>query len=251
MSRVLIVEDDAAMAAALRDGFEFEGYTVSLAGDGAEALRLASDADLIVLDVMLPKLSGLDVCKRIRKEGNPVPIIMLTARGQEIDKVLGLKSGADDYVTKPFGFMELLARVEAVLRRARGAVKQAGACRFGDVEVDFARCEASKAGRPVDLFRWQLRYLKKQGYRSLKISELDQYLEGRLELDGPARERRSHRWIVSRFELPGPRPGHPERPPGDACRRTGHLGCVGLHVRNYDCRWSLVLGCRRPRIRND
>src|ERR1051325_924130 len=119
MSRVLIVEDDASMAVALRDGFEFEGYNVTMAKDGATGFRLATekDLDVIILDVMLPQMSGLDVCKKLRNAGNNIPIILLTARGQEIDKVLGLKTGADDYVTKPFSFLELMARVEAVLRR--------------------------------------------------------------------------------------------------------------------------------------
>ncbi len=121
MTRVLIVEDDESMSVALRDGFRYEGYSVTVAKDGEAGLNLATSdpPDLILLDVMLPKMTGLDICKQLRSNGNGVPIIMLTARGQEIDKVLGLKLGADDYITKPFGFMELLARAEAVLRRAR------------------------------------------------------------------------------------------------------------------------------------
>lgn len=162
MPKVLIVEDDESMAAALRDGFEYEGYTVLLAKDGAEGLRLATEAspDLLVLDVMLPKMSGLDVCKKIRAGGNSLPIIMLTARGQEIDKVLGLRTGADDYVTKPFGFMELMARVEAVLRRTSGKPGVSGSQSFGDVEVDFTRCEARKAGKPIELSARELRLLE-------------------------------------------------------------------------------------------
>jgi DNA-binding response OmpR family regulator len=120
MSRVLVVEDDPAMSVALRDGFEFEKHTVDMASDGEEGYRLASrgDHDVVILDVMLPRKSGLDVCRELRKSGVNTPVIMLTARGQEIDKIVGLKLGADDYVTKPFSFMELLARVEAVLRAA-------------------------------------------------------------------------------------------------------------------------------------
>jgi DNA-binding response OmpR family regulator len=146
MPRVLIVEDDEAMAVALRDGFAYEGYEVKLATDGAEGLRLAEEGnhDLIVLDVMLPKMSGLDVCKRIRRNGSKVPVIMLTARGQEIDKVLGLKTGADDYVTKPFSFLELMARVEAVLRRTSGYGDSPDTYQFGDVIVDFKRSEVKK-----------------------------------------------------------------------------------------------------------
>jgi DNA-binding response OmpR family regulator len=157
MTHVLIVEDDEAMSVALRDGFEYEGYSVSVAKDGEAGLQLATAAtpDLILLDVMLPKMTGLDICKQLRGTGSAVPIIMLTARGQEIDKVLGLKLGADDYITKPFGFMELLARAEAVLRRcvtgSQPATAPPDVYRFGDVTIDFKRHEATKAGEPIDL----------------------------------------------------------------------------------------------------
>jgi DNA-binding response OmpR family regulator len=165
MRKVLIVEDDEAMSVALRDGFEYEGYAVTVAKDGEAGLHLASasEPDLILLDVMLPKMTGLDVCKKLRTDGNGVPIIMLTARGQEIDKVLGLKQGADDYVTKPFGFMELMARVEAVLRRcttpAPGHAAEASTARFGDVTIDFKKCEGWKAGQPLDLSPRELKLL--------------------------------------------------------------------------------------------
>src|SRR5260221_10373642 len=156
MPKVLIVEDDPSMSTALKDGFEYEGFTVLLAGDGAAGLKMAAETapDLIVLDVMLPKLSGLDLCKEVRRQGGAVPIIMLTARGQEIDKVLGLKLGADDYITKPFGFMELMARAEAVLRRSRSPVPSAEPLetyRFGDVSIDFRRHEARKGCEAIDL----------------------------------------------------------------------------------------------------
>ncbi len=155
MSRkVLIVEDDEAMTVALRDGFEYEGYTVRTASDGLQGLRLAEEEepDLVLLDVMLPKMTGLDVCRQLRAEGNSVPIIMLTARGQEIDKVLGLKLGADDYVTKPFSFMELLARTEAVLRRSASAVPAVlETYEFGDVKIDFKRYVASKGKSTLEL----------------------------------------------------------------------------------------------------
>ncbi|MBZ5637157.1 MAG: response regulator transcription factor [Acidobacteriia bacterium] len=162
MPKILIVEDDAPLGTALRDGFEYEGYAVAVARDGAAGLKLASEGapDVVLLDVMLPKLSGVDVCTRLRAAGNTVPIIMLTARGQEIDRVLGLKSGADDYVTKPFSFMELTARVEAVLRRAGGASKRDVVFRFGDVEADFAKCEVLKAGRRVEISARELRLLE-------------------------------------------------------------------------------------------
>ena len=153
MPRVLIVEDDESMSVALRDGFEYEGYAVTLAKDGEAGLQLAQteSPDLVLLDVMLPKMTGLDVCRQLRGGGNQVPVIMLTARGQEIDKVLGLKLGADDYVTKPFGFLELLARAEAVLRRSGGRRPDLEAVRIGDLEVDFRRHEALRGGELVEL----------------------------------------------------------------------------------------------------
>jgi DNA-binding response OmpR family regulator len=119
-SKILIVEDEPAMVAGLRDNFEYEGYEVISAEDGVSGLEraLSDNPDLVVLDVMMPRMSGLDVCKQLKAKRPSVPIIMLTARGQEIDKVVGLELGADDYVTKPFSVRELMARVKAVLRRA-------------------------------------------------------------------------------------------------------------------------------------
>ncbi len=162
MPKVLIVEDDAVMATALSDGFTYEGYAVVLAKDGEAGLKAAHEAapDVVVLDVMMPKMSGLDVCKRLRSEGSSIPIIMLTARGQEIDKVLGLKLGADDYVTKPFGFMELMARVEALLRRTAGGARHAEVYGFGDVVVDFKKAELKKNGSPVEVTARELKLLE-------------------------------------------------------------------------------------------
>ncbi len=151
--QVLVIEDDEAIAVALRDGFRYEGYDVDVARDGEEGMEAAcaDRHDLIVLDVMLPKISGLDICKKLRKKGRRVPIIMLTARGQEIDKVLGLKLGADDYVTKPFSFLELMARVEALLRRSSGHTGEMDTYEFGSVRIDFKGREAKKDGIVIDL----------------------------------------------------------------------------------------------------
>ncbi|HEV2707403.1 MAG TPA: response regulator transcription factor [Pyrinomonadaceae bacterium] len=163
MPKVLIVEDDHAMAVALRDGFAYEGYTVEVARDGRDGLRLAAEKrlDLVILDVMLPRMSGLDVCRQLRGSGNSTPIIMLTARGQERDKVLGLKTGADDYVTKPFSFLELMARVEAVLRRAaKSSDASVENVRFGDVELNFRSFEAHKGGRAVELSPREFKMMK-------------------------------------------------------------------------------------------
>ena len=122
-TRILIIEDEPAMVAGLRDNFEYEGYDVISADDGVSGLErvLADDPDLVVLDVMMPRMSGLEVCKPVKARRPSMPIIMLTARGQEIDKVVGLELGADDYVTKPFSIRELMARVKAVLRRVSAA----------------------------------------------------------------------------------------------------------------------------------
>lgn len=151
--RVLIVEDDQAMAVALRDGFAYEGYQVLVARDGHTGLQMAleEEVDLIILDVMLPKVSGLDLCKHLRNVGNNIPIIMLTARGQEVDKVLGLKLGADDYVTKPFSFLELMARVEAVLRRTSQLREHIEYYQFGTITLNFKTLKATKNGQPLEL----------------------------------------------------------------------------------------------------
>ncbi len=153
MSKILIVEDEPDMVLGLKDNFEFEGYEVLTASDGQAGLERARSQkpDLVVLDIMLPRLSGLEVCKTLRGEGFEGPIIMLTARGQEIDKVVGLELGADDYVTKPFSIRELLARVRAILRRTEGKKKRLGRYQFSDLELDFEAYRATKGGQPLDL----------------------------------------------------------------------------------------------------
>ena len=152
-TRILIVEDEPAMVAGLRDNFEYEGYDVISAADGAAGLEraIADNPDLVVLDVMMPRMSGLDVCKQLKTQRPSLPIIMLTARGQEIDKVVGLELGADDYVTKPFSIRELMARVKAVLRRVSPQTPGAEPYRFSDVEVNIRSNEVRRAGKVVDL----------------------------------------------------------------------------------------------------
>src|SRR5437588_8848865 len=149
MVKILIVEDEPNMVAGLRDNFEFEGYQVITAADGVAGLdrALSESPNLIILDVMMPRMSGLDVCKQLKAKRPSLPIIMLTARGQEVDKVVGLELGADDYVTKPFSIRELLARVKAVLRRARPVPKEQERYSFGDVEVDLRSCRISRRAR--------------------------------------------------------------------------------------------------------
>ena len=152
-SKILIVEDEPAMVAGLRDNFEYEGYDVISAADGVSGLEkaLADSPDLVVLDVMMPRMSGLDVCKQLKAKRPSVPIIMLTARGQEIDKVVGLELGADDYVTKPFSVRELMARVKAVLRRVASPMPTPEVYKFSDIEVNIRSNEVRRNGNVVDL----------------------------------------------------------------------------------------------------
>lgn len=154
MARILIVEDEPIIAGALQDDLSLEGYDVTVIGDGAAGARYALEhpVDLIVLDVMLPGRDGVDVCRDVRRAGFRTPILMLTARVHEAEKILAFESGADDYVTKPFGTKELRARIKALLRRAdNGRGHQPDVFDFADVQVDFTRGEVRRAGQPVDL----------------------------------------------------------------------------------------------------
>jgi DNA-binding response OmpR family regulator len=162
--KLLIVEDEQAISAALRRGLEFEGYEVATASNGQAALRAAARErpDVIILDVMLPKLGGVAVCERLREQKCEAGIIMLTARDQEADKVIGLRAGADDYLTKPFSFLELLARVEALLRRrhARDGREPATASWAGRLTFDGDEMVVRIDGRPLDLSRVEYRILR-------------------------------------------------------------------------------------------
>jgi DNA-binding response OmpR family regulator len=152
MSRILIVEDEPGIAVGLEEDLTFEGYRVDIVTDGEAAVAAARDRahDLILLDVMLPKKDGFQVCRELRRSGVTTPIILLTARSLDAEKVMGLRLGADDYVTKPFSTDELRARIEAVLRRSAGAAT-VDVYRFGDAEVNFARCEVTRGGANVDI----------------------------------------------------------------------------------------------------
>ena len=153
MTRILVVEDDPAILRGLSDNLRLESYEVATAADGEAGYRLACEAppDLIVLDLMLPKLSGYELCRKLRSEGVTTPILMLTARGEETDRVLGLDLGADDYVTKPFSIRELLARIRAILRRTQPPSVLPDEVRFEDVTVDFRSYEARRGGALVDM----------------------------------------------------------------------------------------------------
>ena len=178
MVKILIVEDEPNMRIGLKDNLEFEGYKVDIAEDGEEALLQIrnNEYNLVLLDVMLPKKSGFDVCKTIRKEGNRVPVILLTAKGEEIDKVLGLELGADDYVTKPFSLRELLARVKAVLRRGETSINtNTTEAVIGKLTVHFTGYQAYEEGVPVQMSYKEfeiLHYLWKKRNQTVSRDEL-------------------------------------------------------------------------------
>lgn len=176
--KILLVEDEPGLRMTLSDRLRNEGYEVETADDGDEGFRKAASGefDLVVLDVMLPGRSGFDVCRDLRQSGTAIPVLMLTARGETIDKVLGLKIGADDYLTKPFEMPELLARIEALLRRSAAAPAGPSATyRFGSIGVDFRRTEVMRDGQVVAVSAKEfqlLRYLVEHRGETLSREEL-------------------------------------------------------------------------------
>jgi DNA-binding response OmpR family regulator len=176
LARILVIEDNEDLAFGLRNNLEIEGYRVELASDGAAGLVRARELqpDLIVLDLMLPSLDGYRVLRELREEGNSVPVVILTARTEEADKVRGFRLGADDYVTKPFGVLELMARVEAVMRRSGGGLRASRAVHFGDVTIDVPTRTVRKGDGPVALtpmeFDLLLALVKRKG---AVVSRLD------------------------------------------------------------------------------
>jgi DNA-binding response OmpR family regulator len=179
VTKVLIIEDEPNMVVGLKDSCEYEGYEVAVARDGKEGLEKASTEkpDIILLDVMLPLMSGLDVCRALRSRGIETPILMLTARSQELDKVVGLEVGADDYVTKPFSIKELLARIRAHLRRAAKQVADIENFTFGDIELNFKKFAALKAGEELDLSAREFEILRYLIRRRGEIVTRDQLLD--------------------------------------------------------------------------
>jgi len=160
MARILVVEDEPALSICLANDLKLEGYEVEVAGDGETAIEKGQQPkfDLILLDVMLPRKDGFEVCRELRRAGVRTPIILLTARTQEAEKVLGLELGADDYVTKPFSPRELRARIKAALRRTAAVVPRT--YQFGDVEVDFQRCQLRRRGKAVEVTPLELKLLE-------------------------------------------------------------------------------------------
>ncbi|MFC2166341.1 response regulator transcription factor [Acidobacteriota bacterium] len=163
MDNILIIEDDKAILTALKDDLEYEGYKVFTAMDGKDGLKLAQDSDfqIIILDILLPGLTGLEVCKKLREFGKNTPILMLTAaKTEEMDKVTGLELGADDYVTKPIGSRELVARVKAILRRTNRDEKELDLYVFGDVSVNFSSHDIIRSGKKMHLTALEFKLLK-------------------------------------------------------------------------------------------
>ena len=178
MSCILVVEDDPAILRGLTDNLKFESYEVLSASDGECGYRLIREKnpDLIILDLMLPKLSGYELCRKVRGEGVKTPILMLTARGEEADRVLGLDLGADDYVTKPFSVRELLARIRAILRRTQPPKAFPDELRFDDVVVDFRRYEVRKADQPLEMTRKEFGVLRLLAARPGEVVTRDELL---------------------------------------------------------------------------
>ncbi|HYR90693.1 MAG TPA: response regulator transcription factor [Terriglobia bacterium] len=179
MTKVLIVEDDPAILRGLADNLRFEKYDVLTAIDGEAGYNLqhSENPDLIVLDLMLPRMSGLELCRKLRSEGVQIPILMLTARSEEADRVLGLDLGADDYVTKPFSVLELMARIRALLRRTNSAADLPAHLQFGDVEVDFRRYVARRQGKAVEMTRKEFAILRLLVSRTGEVVTRDELLD--------------------------------------------------------------------------
>ena len=175
MSTILVIEDDPAILRALTDNLKFESYSVLTASDGETGYNLICEKkpDLVVLDLMLPKVSGFEVCRRIRAEGIHIPVLMLTARGEETDRVLGLDLGADDYVTKPFSVRELLARIRALLRRIQTAKAFPDELQFDNVSIDFRKYEAYRSGSPLEMTRKEFGVLRLLAARAGEVVSRD------------------------------------------------------------------------------
>lgn len=214
MKRLLLIEDEPGLVLTLTDRLSREGYDVASEADGAAGLEraIAERFDLILLDLGLPRRDGFDVCRDLRQRGIQTPIIMLTARGQVIDKVVGLKLGADDYIAKPFEMLELLARIEARLRRPpiSGAGESGETYRFGDVVIDWRKAEVYRAGRPVPLAAREfqlLRYFVEHRGATLSRNELLNHVWGYQAMPSTRTVDVHVAWLRQKIE---PNPRHPQ-----------------------------------------
>jgi len=180
MSRIIVIEDDLAILRGLRDNLEYESYEVYTATDGEQGYRLIQKhhPHLIVLDLMMPRMSGYELCRKVRSEGIATPILMLTARSEEADRVHGFDIGADDYVTKPFSVPELLARIRAIMRRVKSSTALPDRLHFDDVSVDFKRFEAKKASQVMKLSRKEFGVLRLLASRVGQVVTRNELLDG-------------------------------------------------------------------------
>lgn len=178
--KILIVEDEPGIMLGIKDEFESEGYEVYTAENGEDGLAKVSrhKPDLLILDIMMPVLDGYEVCKRLRMQGDTTPIIMLTVKDKEIDKILGLELGADDYVTKPFSLRELLARAKAVFRRTEERVQEITSYSFGEIDLDFKKYEAKKGERDLELTPLEFHMLRLFIQKKEQVLSRDNFLDG-------------------------------------------------------------------------
>ncbi len=211
--RILLVEDEPSLVLTLTDRLVSEGYRVEIAGDGNSALAHAEEGpfDLVLLDVMLPGKNGFDVCRDLRQRGVSTPVLMLTARTQVVDRVVGLKLGADDYLTKPFEMIELLARIEALLRRSRGPVAAVtGTYAFGGVVVDFRRAELTRDGVPLALSALELKLLRHLIENRGMVVSRDELLDQVWGYDASAHTRTVDVHVASLRQKVEPQPSRPQ-----------------------------------------
>ena len=211
MARILVAEDESDMAMGLRDNLQFEGYEVVVAEDGETALTAATtkNPDLILLDIMMPKMDGLEVCRRVREAGYTVPILMLSAKSQEIDIVRGLEVGADDYITKPFSIRELLARVKAALRRTGAGKGLSRVLRIGETTVDLVKGKVERGQEAFNLGHFELEILKMLVENAETPVERSKLLDVIWGLEGFPTTRTVDNHIVSLRRKVEPDPKHP------------------------------------------
>jgi len=211
MARILVAEDESDMAMGLRDNLQFEGYEVVVAEDGEAALTAATtrNPDLILLDIMMPKMDGLEVCRRVREAGYTIPILMLTAKSQEIDIVRGLEVGADDYITKPFSIRELLARVKAALRRTGAGKGLSRVLRIGETTVDLVKGKVERGQEAFNLGHFELEILKMLVENAETPVERSKLLDVIWGLEGFPTTRTVDNHIVSLRRKVEPDPKHP------------------------------------------
>lgn len=211
MTRILIVEDEPDMALGLRDNLQFEGYEVVTAKDGEEALTSVEthNPDIVLLDIMMPKIDGLEVCRRVRQSGFVMPILMLTAKSQEIDIVRGLEAGADDYIVKPFSIRELLARIRAAMRRTGLGESLSKVLRIGSATVDLVKGKVERPEGASSLGHFELEILKMLVEHSEQVVERNKLLDDIWGLEGFPGTRTVDNHIVSLRRKIEPDPKHP------------------------------------------